>query len=75
MGIGGSIFLIAIGAILTFAVGEEQVGTFNVSIIGVILMVAGAVGLLLTMLVFGRRDRTVGGVTEERVVTRERDVY
>ena len=73
MGIGASIFLLAIGAILTFAVGEEQVGTFNVSIIGVILMVAGALGLLLTMLVLGRGRRT--GLAEERVVTRERDVY
>ena len=73
MGIGASIFLLAIGAILTFAVGEEQVGTFNVSIIGVILMVAGALGLLLTMLVLGRRDR--GVVAEERVITRDRDVY
>jgi hypothetical protein len=34
-------------------------------------MVAGAIGLLMTTLVFGRRDH--GG--EERVVTRERDVY
>lgn len=74
MGIGASVFLLAVGAILTFAVGEEQVGTFNVSIIGVILMIAGALGLLLTMLVFGRRDRGVG-VAEERVITRERDVY
>jgi hypothetical protein len=37
-------------------------------------MVCGALGLVLTMLVFGRRDRTVG-VAEERVITRDRDVY
>ena len=74
MGIGASVFLLAVGAILTFAVGEEQVGTFNVSIIGVILMIAGALGLVLTMLLVGRRDRGVA-VAEERVVTRERDVY
>ena len=74
MGIGASVFLLAVGAILTFAVGQQQVGTFNISIIGIILMVAGALGLLLTMLVFGRRDRGVG-VAEERVITRERDVY
>jgi len=75
MGIGASVFLLAIGAILTFALTDEQIGSVNVPVVGVILMVAGALGLLLTMLVFGRRDRTVGGATEERVVTRERDVY
>ena len=74
MGIGASVFLLAVGAILTFAVGQQQVGTFNISIIGIILMVAGALGLLLTMLMSGRRTRGVG-VAEERVITRERDVY
>ena len=71
MGIGASVFLLAIGAILTFAVGEEQIGTVNISIIGIILMAAGALGLLLTMLVLGRSDR--GAVVEDRVVTRDRD--
>ncbi|TAL26001.1 MAG: hypothetical protein EPN99_00825 [Frankiales bacterium] len=69
MGIGVSVFLLAIGAILTFAVEVEASG-FNINTVGVILMIAGAIGLLLTMLVFGRRD-TVGADT---VVTRERDV-
>ncbi len=72
MGIGVSIFLLALGAILAFAV-DFTVSGLDISVIGIILMVCGAVGLLLTMLVFGRRDR--GGVAEERVVTRERDVY
>jgi hypothetical protein len=70
MGIGVSVFLLAIGAILAFAVNAEVSG-LDISVIGYILMVAGAIGLLMTTLVFGRRDR--GG--EERVVTRERDVY
>ncbi|MDQ3503232.1 MAG: DUF6458 family protein [Actinomycetota bacterium] len=72
MGIGVSVFLLALGAILAFAVDYEVSG-LDINVIGVILMVCGAIGLLLTMLVFGRRDR--GGVAEERVVTRERDVY
>ena len=72
MGIGVSVFLLALGAILAFAV-EYEVSGLDINVIGVILMVSGAIGLLLTMLVFGRRDR--GGVAEERVVTRERDVY
>lgn len=70
MGIGASVFLIAIGAILAFAV-DFTVSGLEINTIGIILMVCGAIGLLLTMLVFGRRDRAVVG--EERVVTRERD--
>lgn len=73
MGIGVSIFLLAIGAILTFAVNFDVSG-LDINVIGVILMVCGAIGLLLTMLVFGRRDGAAV-VGEERVVTRERDVY
>ena len=72
MGIGASITLLAIGAILAFAVNAEVSG-LDISTIGVILMVCGAIGLLLTMLVVGRRDRV--GVAEERVITRDRDVY
>ena len=73
MGIGASITLLAIGAILAFAV-DASISGLDIQVIGIILMVCGALGLVLTMLVFGRRDRTVG-VTEDRVVTRERDVY
>jgi hypothetical protein len=72
MGIGVSVFLLALGAILAFAVEVNTTNFVNINTVGVILMIAGAVGLLMTMLVFGRRDR---GVTEDRVVTRERDVY
>ncbi len=71
MGIGVSVFLLAIGAILAFAVDYDLNG-LDIHVIGYILMVAGAIGLLMTTLVFGRRDRGMG---EERVVTRERDVY
>ena len=73
MGIGASITLLAIGAILAFAVDATFSG-IDIQVIGVILMVCGTLGLVLTMLVFGRRDRTVG-VAEERVITRDRDVY
>jgi len=72
MGIGVSVFLLALGAILAFAV-DYSVSGLDINVIGIILMVSGAIGLLLTMLVFGRRDRGVGA--EDRVVTRERDVY
>ena len=74
MGIGVSVFLLAVGAILAFAVDYTASGV-NIHVVGFILMLAGAIGLLMTMLVFGRR-RTVdtGVVTEERVV-RDRGVY
>ena len=69
MGIGVSVFLLAIGAILTFAV-NASLGAVDIDVVGIILMICGAIGLLLTMLVFGR-DRT----TADTTVTRERDVY
>lgn len=63
MGIGGSVFLIAIGAILTFAIETDSAEGFNINTIGIILMVAGLVGLIMFALVFGRRDRVVEGGT------------
>ncbi len=71
MGIGVSVFLIALGAILTFAVNASVSG-LDINVVGVILMVCGAIGLLLTMMVLNRRG---AAVVEDRVVTRERDVY
>ncbi len=66
MGIGVSIFLIAVGAILTFAVNATVSGV-SISTVGVILMIAGALGLIVTMMIFAPRRRA-GGVVEERVV-------
>lgn len=56
MGIGINVFLIAVGAILTFAVDATLAG-LDIKVVGVILMVAGAVGLLLTLFVFAPRRR------------------
>ncbi|MHB8512115.1 MAG: DUF6458 family protein [Actinomycetota bacterium] len=49
MGIAVSIFFIAIGAILRFAVTTQTNG-LNVGAVGVILMIVGGVGLMLSML-------------------------
>jgi Domain of unknown function (DUF6458) len=49
MGLGVSIFLIAIGAILTWAVNAEVSG-LDITAVGVILLVTGALGLLLSLL-------------------------
>jgi hypothetical protein len=74
MGIGVSIFLLAVGAILTFAVEARTAagtaGWLDLNVVGVILMIIGAIGLLFSMLFWSswspyRRD--------ERVVTRERE--
>jgi len=61
MGIGVSILLIAAGAVMTFAVEVENAEGFNINTVGIILMAAGAIGLVATLLVFGprRRDEVV----------------
>jgi uncharacterized membrane protein len=63
MGIGVSLFLIAVGAILTFALHVHQVGGVGLSVIGWILMAVGVLGLIVTMVIWGGRRRTV--VTRE----------
>jgi hypothetical protein len=49
MTLGTSLFLIAIGAVLRFAVTVSTHG-FNIHTIGVILMVVGAVGFVISLL-------------------------
>jgi hypothetical protein len=49
MGLGVSIFLIAVGAILTWAVNTSVSG-LELNTIGVILMVVGILGLVLSMI-------------------------
>jgi threonine dehydrogenase-like Zn-dependent dehydrogenase len=75
MGIGASVFLIAVGAILTFAV-DASVGGIDIDVVGWILMGAGLLGLIVTMMIWGNGRRTV--VTEEpaeyRRVEERRDV-
>jgi hypothetical protein len=72
VGIGASIFLIAIGAILAFAVNADING-LDIAVVGIILMVAGALGLLFTALIWGPRRRSAGYADE--TVVREREVY
>jgi hypothetical protein len=49
MGLGVSLILIAVGAILTWGVNAEVAG-LNVDAIGVILMIVGAIGAMLSMI-------------------------
>lgn len=67
MGIGGSVALLALGAILTFAL-DIRVGWLDLDVVGWILMAAGAVGLILTMTVWNRRTRPVGTITSDPMV-------
>jgi hypothetical protein len=70
VGIGTSLFLIAVGAILYFAVNADISG-LEISTIGVILMVVGVVGLLISLFFLSSaRRRPV-----DRTVVRDRDVY
>ncbi len=64
MSIGGSIFLIAVGAILKYAV-TAQVAGVDIQTVGLILMIAGIVALAisLALLVAAQRDRGPGGPT------------
>ena len=76
MGIGASLTLIAIGAILYWAVTVQELAGIELDTVGVILMVIGGVGLLLSLLFwssfspYGRRETVV----RDRDVVRERDV-
>jgi hypothetical protein len=67
MRIGFSVFLMAVGAVLTFAVHKTATGV-NIHTIGVILMIAGVIGLAATLTIFAPR-RAVTGVATERTVT------
>jgi hypothetical protein len=74
MGIGASIFLVAVGAILAFAVNASVSG-LDIAVVGWILMAAGVVGLAVTLLVFAPRNRArAGGVVEERRVYDDRQI-
>ena len=57
MTIGSSIFLIAVGAILRYAVTATVSGV-DIQVVGLILMIAGLIGLVigLFMMTAGRRD-------------------
>ena len=67
MTIGTSLFLLAAGAILKYAV-EDSVSGIELSTVGVILMIVGAIGLLLSLLYMSiwSRGRGDAGYVRER---------
>ena len=80
MGIGVGLFLVAVGAVLTWAVNATVNGV-DINTVGVILMIVGAVGIVLDLIIFAPRrhsSRTVssGGVpVTGGTVVQERDTY
>jgi hypothetical protein len=66
MGFGTSLFLIAVGAIMTFAVTVEAEG-FSIDTVGIILMIIGGIGLLAS-LAFWNTWGGFGGGRRRRVV-------
>lgn len=89
MGIVLSLILIAVGAVLRFAVTADASG-INLQTAGVVLMVVGGLGVVLSLIFWAswggfRRETTVvssaagtapvGTTTTERVVERESGQY
>jgi predicted membrane channel-forming protein YqfA (hemolysin III family) len=71
--LGVSIFLLVVGAILTFAVDVTASG-FSINTVGIILMVGGVIGLLLSLLFwssFAPYRRGGDTVVEERRIQRD----
>ncbi|MDX6211893.1 MAG: hypothetical protein QOF82_980 [Frankiales bacterium] len=70
MGIGISVFLLAVGAVLAFAV-DAVVPNVDLVTVGVICMAAGALGLLMFLTIWGPRRRAVGpyAATDHTVVS------
>ncbi|MCK5890703.1 MAG: DUF6458 family protein [Aeromicrobium sp.] len=54
MQIGGSLFLLAVGAILAFAV-RDSIEAVDLTMVGYILLVVGAIGLAISLIVNGQR--------------------
>lgn len=65
MSFGFSLFLIAVGAILAFAVNLHVRGV-ELDVVGYILMAVGAVGLVYSAILYNRRDRVIAEVPPRR---------
>jgi len=68
MGIGTGIFLIALGAILRYGV-DDAINGVNLPVIGLILMIVGVIGLVISLLYANMWSRP-----RDRVVERDRPV-
>jgi hypothetical protein len=71
MGVGVSIFLIAVGLILWLAINVNTDGRVDINMIGVILVIVGAIGLLLSM-IFWSTWGGLGGYRRDTVIRDDR---
>ena len=74
MGIGGCIGVFALGAILTFGV-DWHVSGMNLTVVGVILMAAGLLGVVTIAGMYRRRRPPLGGPGEGEEIIREHRYY
>ena len=74
MGIGASIFLIAVGLILALAINVNTEGAVDVPMVGWILVIVGIVGMLLSF-VFWSSWGGLGGWRRETVYREGGDPY
>jgi len=70
MGIGVSVFLLAVGAILTWAVHVASPSGLDLHTVGVILMICGGLGLVLSLVFWS----SWGGFGGGRTVVRDREI-
>jgi hypothetical protein len=77
MGISLSVLLIAVGAVLAWAVNAEVSG-IDIQVAGVILVIVGVIGLIASLIFwsswggFGNRDAAVSGGQNTTIVERDR---
>jgi hypothetical protein len=74
VGIGTSIFLIAVGAILYFAVNADISG-LEVSTVGLILMIVGILGLVISIYMMSMASRRRPVEPVDGPVVRDREYY
>ncbi|GIH96609.1 hypothetical protein ACFFMN_34845 [Planobispora siamensis] len=68
MGVGVSIFFLTLGAILRFAIEPDVLGeNVHIDVIGLIFMIVGGVGVVLSILLAPRR----GSTSDNRLMHRE----
>jgi hypothetical protein len=81
MRIGAALVLLAVGAVLRFAVATTSTHGFNIQVIGDIMMVVGALGLILWLIVWApwarsrRPDYPTRPLDEDDVVYRPDPAY
>ena len=72
MGIGISLFFLAVGAILNYGINVDDPSGVDLNTIGVILMIVGAVGVVLSTLFWSRLGW--GGARRRETVVEDREL-